>query len=99
MKTESVLDGIVTILREKAHRKYIVNKLNYKKLTEVACLADKRYLVSEFGEEQREVVDTMMEKQSEACDYELNCTYMAGAIGGIIVLQKLEILDIADKIA
>lgn len=76
MKAEPIVNGIITILREKAYTKYIRNDSGYKKLAEAACLADKHYLVSEFNDEQRKVVDTMMEKHSEVCDYELNRTYI-----------------------
>lgn len=61
---------------------------------EAVCEADKQYVNLPLTEEQKEVIEKMLEKRMEANECELTLTYAAGILDGIMYLRNTGFLDL-----
>lgn len=82
-----------TALREKRAHAYGVGWNLHKEKVEAVCEADKKYMDLPLTEEQKEVIERMLEKRMEANECELTLTFVAGILDGIIFLRELGFLD------
>ena len=65
----------------------------HKEKVEAVCEADKQYMDLLLTEEQKEVIEKMLEKRMEANECELTLTYAAGILDGIMYLRNAGFLD------
>ena len=82
-----------TALREKRAHVYGVGWELHKEKVEAVCEADKQYMDLPLTEEQKEVIERMLEKRMEANECELTLTYIAGILDGISYLRAVGFLD------
>ena len=82
-----------TALREKRAHVYGVGWELHKEKVEAVCEADKQYMDLPLTEEQKEVIERMLEKRMEANECELTLTYAAGILDGIMYLRNAGFLD------
>ena len=82
-----------TALREKRAHAYGVGWDTHRKKVEAVCEADKQYMDLPLTEEQKEVIERMLEKRMEANECELTLTYVAGILDGISYLRDAGFLD------
>ena len=82
-----------TALREKRAHVYGVGWDMHRKKVEAVCEADKQYMDLLLTEEQKEVIEKMLEKRMEANECELTLTYAAGILDGIMYLRNAGFLD------
>ena len=82
-----------TALREKRAHAYGVGWDTHRKKVEAVCEADKQYMDLPLTEEQKEVIERMLEKRMEANECELTLTYVAGILDGISYLRDAGVLD------
>ena len=71
-----------TALREKRVHVYGVGWDLHKEKVEAVCEADKQYMDLPLTEEQKAVIERMLEKRMEANECELTLTYIAGILDG-----------------
>lgn len=83
-----------TALREKRAHVYGVGWDTHRKKVEAVCEADKQYVNLPLTEEQKEVIEKMLEKRMEANECELTLTYAAGILDGIMYLRNAGFLDL-----
>ena len=83
-----------TALREKRAHVYGVGWDMHRKKVEAVCEADKQYMDLPLTEEQKEVIERMLEKRMEANECELTLTYAAGILDGIMYLRNAGFLDL-----
>ena len=83
-----------TALREKRAHVYGVGWELHKEKVEAVCEADKQYMDLPLTEEQKEVIERMLEKRMEANECELTLTYAAGILDGIMYLRNAGFLDL-----
>ena len=83
-----------TALREKRAHVYGVGWDTHRKKVEAVCEADKQYVNLPLTEEQKEVIEKMLEKRMEANECELTLTYAAGILDGIMYLRNTGFLDL-----
>lgn len=83
-----------TALREKRAHVYGVGWDMHRKKVEAVCEADKQYVNLPLTEEQKEVIEKMLEKRMEANECELTLTYAAGILDGIMYLRNAGFLDL-----
>ena len=83
-----------TALREKRAHAYGVGWDMHRKKVEAVCEADKKYMDLPLTEEQKEVIEKMLEKRMEANECELTLTYAAGILDGIMYLRNAGFLDL-----
>lgn len=91
---ENTLFQLLNILRERTHKKYVADFGMYRKRVETACAAEQAYRELDLGEEQREVIEQVLETRSDAQDCELTLTYVAGLLDGILFLRTAGFLDL-----
>ena len=82
-----------TALREKRVHVYGVGWDLHKEKVEAVCAADKKYMDLPLPEEQKAVIERMLEKRMEANECELTLTFVAGILDGITFLRELGFLD------
>lgn len=82
-----------TALREKRTYVYGVGWNLHKEKVEAVCEADKQYMDLPLTEQQKEVIERMLEKRMEANECELTLTFVAGILDGITFLRELGFLD------
>ena len=82
-----------TALLEKRAHAYGVGWDMHRKKVEAVCEADKQYMDLPLTEEQKEVIERMLEKRMEANECELTLTYVAGILDGISYLRDAGFLD------
>ena len=82
-----------TALREKRVHVYGVGWDLHKEKVEAVCEADKQYMDLPLTEEQKAVIERMLEKRMEANECELTLTYIAGILDGISYLRAAGFLD------
>ena len=82
-----------TALREKRVHVYGVGWDLHKEKVEAVCAADKKYMDLPLPEEQKAVIERMLEKRREANECELTLTFVAGILDGITFLRELGFLD------
>ena len=82
-----------TALREKRAHVYGVGWELHKEKVEAVCAADKKYMDLPLTEEQKAVIERMLEKRMEANECELTLTYAAGILDGIMYLRNAGFLD------
>ena len=82
-----------TALREKRAHVYGVGWELHKEKVEAVCEADKQYMDLPLTEEQKKVIERMLEKRMEANECELTLTYIAGILDGISYLRAVGFLD------
>ena len=83
-----------TALREKRVHVYGVGWDLHKEKVEAVCEADKQYMDLPLTEEQKAVIERMLEKRMEANECELTLTYAAGILDGIMYLRNAGFLDL-----
>ncbi len=92
-KLDDTLMQLMTEFREKRVKKYDLAKKLYREKMEKACAADADYMLLGLTDNQRQVIDHMLDLRSEAGICELTITYMAGLLDGIVFLKDLGFLD------
>lgn len=90
---EGTLFQLATAMREKRARIYPFGRDIYKNKMEIACEADHDYMEMSLTEEQRTLIDDMLEKRMEAAGCELTLTYLSGLLDGIVFLRDSGFLD------
>ena len=83
-----------TVLREKRAHAYGVGWDMHRKKVEAVCEADKKYMDLLLTNEQKEIIEEMLEKRMEANECELTLTYIAGILDGITYLRDAGFLDL-----
>jgi len=94
MRLDDLLLQIVTLLREKRMETYDFARDIYQNKMEKACAADQMYMKMDLSEEQRSVIDELLELRSDAETCELTITYVAGLLDGIVFLRDVGFLDV-----
>ena len=93
-KLYNTLLQLGTALREKRAHVYGVGWDLHKEKVEAVCEADKKYMELLLTNEQKEVIEEMLEKRMEANECELTLTYIAGILDGITYLRDAGFLDL-----
>ena len=92
-KLEGTLFQLATAMREKRSRIYPFGRDICKNKMEIACEADHEYMKMNLTEEQRTLIDDMLEKRMDAAGCELTLTYLSGLLDGIVFLRDSGFLD------
>lgn len=88
-KLYNTLLQLGTALREKRAHVYGVGWDLHKEKVEAVCEADKKYMELLLTNEQKEVIEEMLEKRMEANECELTLTFVAGILDGITFLREI----------
>lgn len=91
---EDVVFHVLNVLRERSYAKYVLGQELYRKKVEIACEWNDRYEQMELADEQREIIEHMLQTRSDAADCELTLTYMAGMLDGVMFLRRAGLLDL-----
>ena len=91
---EDVVFHVLNVLRERSYAKYVLGQELYRKKVEIACEWNDRYEQMELADEQREIIEHMLQARSDAADCELTLTYMAGLLDGVMFLRRAGLLDL-----
>lgn len=92
-KLYDTLMQLGTALREKRAHVYGVGWDMQRKKVEAVCEADKQYMDLSLTEEQKAVIERMLEQRMEANECELTLTYATGILDGITYLRNAGFLD------
>ena len=93
MLMEDTFLQLATVLREKSLTKHVRWRENYQELMQAACDADRVYMELELTEQQRKIVDDMLDKRETATGRELAWSYVLGMMDATLFLRKNGFLD------
>lgn len=91
---EDLTFQVLNALRERSYAKYVLGQERYRKKVDAACEQNDKYEHLELTDEQRAVIDRMLQARSDAADCELTLTYMAGLLDGVMFLRRAGLLDL-----
>lgn len=92
-KMEKTMFCIATAMREQAAIKYVLPYPKRKELMELACAEESLYMEMELSDEQRKIIDHILEMREEVSQIDLTMTYLAGMLDSIEFLRNGGFLD------
>lgn len=90
---EKTMFCIATAMREQAAMKYVLPYPKRKELMELACTEESRYMEMDLTDEQRQIIDHVLEMREEVSQIDLTMTYLAGMLDSIEFLGQAGFLD------
>ena len=90
---ENTILQLATVLREKAYARYVLNREDYQREMEEFCAKDEEYMRLELTEQQRKVIDDMLDRREDATDRELTWSYLVGMLDVLVFLRKTGFLE------
>ena len=93
MLMEDTILQLAAVLREKTYARHVLTRANYKRMMEETCDADRAYLMLDLTDQQKKIIDDMLDKRETATGRELAWSYLLGMMDALLFLRRAGFLD------
>lgn len=93
-RLEDTVFQFFNVLRERSYTKFVLWQDRYREKVDAACEQNARYDALDLTDEQRAVIEEMLQARSDVSDCELTLTYMAGLLDCLLFLRRIGLLDL-----
>lgn len=90
---EDTVLQLAAVLREKTFARHVLAKENYQRMMEDTCDADRAYMMLDLTDQQRKIVDDMLDKRETVTGRELAWSYLLGMMDVVLFLRRAGFLD------
>ena len=90
---EETILQLASVLREKTYAKHVLSRESYQKKMQDTCEADRAYMMLDLTDQQRKIIDDMLDKREAASGRELTWSYLMGMLDAVMFLRKTGFLD------